>query len=110
MSAANHGLVQSMKQMTYPGNRLPSLQRRAFATCSQLSRWIRVLQNSVRSGDVVFDPFGGSGSTLSLLKRTEATADGISPTYCDVIIKRWQDFTGKQAVHAETGETFNASR
>jgi hypothetical protein len=27
--------------------------------------------------------------------------------YCDVIIKRWQDFSGKVAIHAETGETFN---
>jgi hypothetical protein len=29
--------------------------------------------------------------------------------YCDVIIARWQDFTGKKAVHAETGEVFNAA-
>jgi hypothetical protein len=34
----------------------------------------------------------------------------LSPSYVDLIVNRWQDFTGKQAVHAETGETFNASR
>ena len=33
----------------------------------------------------------------------------LDPKYCDVIITRWQDFTGKEAIHAETGETFNAS-
>jgi DNA modification methylase len=31
----------------------------------------------------------------------------LDPKYCDVIIKRWQDFTGKKAVHAETGEAFD---
>ena len=30
----------------------------------------------------------------------------LDPRYCDVIVKRWQDFTGKQAVHADTGKTF----
>jgi len=30
----------------------------------------------------------------------------LDPKYCDVIIKRWQEFTGKQAVHAETGQEF----
>jgi DNA modification methylase len=34
----------------------------------------------------------------------------LDPKYCDVIIKRWQEFTGKEAIHAETGETFNGSR
>ena len=31
----------------------------------------------------------------------------LSPKYCDVIIKRWEEFTGKQAIHAETGVKFN---
>jgi DNA modification methylase len=31
----------------------------------------------------------------------------LDPKYCDVIIKRWQDFSGKVAIHAETGETFD---
>jgi hypothetical protein len=30
----------------------------------------------------------------------------LSPQYCDVIVKRWQDFTGKKATHADTGKTF----
>jgi DNA modification methylase len=30
----------------------------------------------------------------------------LSPHYCDVIVKRWQEFTGKQAIHAETGKPF----
>jgi DNA modification methylase len=60
----------------------------------------------------VFDPFMGSGSTLMAAEKNGRNAYGLelSPSYVDLIIKRWQDFTGKQAVHAETGETFNASR
>jgi DNA modification methylase len=70
------------------------------------------LQNSSKSGDEVLDLFGGSGSTLIACEKTnrQARLMELDPKYCDVIIKRWQDFTGKQAVHAETGETFNASR
>lgn len=71
----------------------------------------RALNNSSKSGDVVIDCFGGSGSTLIACEKTNRHARlmELDPKYCDVIIKRWQDFTGQQAVHAETGETFDAS-
>jgi DNA modification methylase len=69
------------------------------------------LKNSSKSDDEVLDLFGGSGSTLIACEKTNRHARlmELDPKYCDVIIKRWQDFTGKQAVHAETGETFDAS-
>ncbi len=72
----------------------------------------RALNNSSKSGDVVIDCFGGSGSTLIACEKTNRHARlmELDPKYCDVIVKRWQDFTGQQAVHAETGETFDASR
>ena len=57
---------------------------------------------------VILDLFGGSGSTLiacETLSR-EARLMELDPKYCDVIIKRWQDFTGKIATHAETGLPF----
>ena len=59
--------------------------------------------------DVVFDGFGGSGSTLIACEKNHRSARlmELDEKYCDVIIKRWQDFTGKQAVHAETGKTYN---
>lgn len=61
-----------------------------------------------RSLDTVMDLFGGSGSTLIAAERKgkRAFLMEITPHYCDVIIKRWQDFTGKQAVHEETKKTF----
>lgn len=72
----------------------------------------RALFNSSKGGDIVSDLFGGSGSTMIACEKTNRHSRmmELDPKYCDVIIKRWQDFTGKQAVHAETGETFDASR
>ena len=72
----------------------------------------RALNNSSKAGDIVIDCFGGSGSTLIACEKTNRHARlmELDPKYCDVIIKRWQDFTGQQAVHAETGEAFDASR
>jgi hypothetical protein len=57
---------------------------------------------------VVFDAFGGSGSTLIACEKTSRKARlmELAPNYCDVIIKRWQDFTGKKAVH-DSGKTFD---
>lgn len=58
----------------------------------------------------VLDLFGGSGSTLIACERTgrECFMMELSPQYCDVIIKRWQDLTGKEATLERTGETFNS--
>jgi hypothetical protein len=60
--------------------------------------------------DIVLDPFMGSGSTLMAAEKNGRNAYGLelSPSYVDLIINRWQDFSGKVAVHAETGEAFNA--
>ena len=71
----------------------------------------RALSNSSKAGDVVIDCFGGSGSTLIACEKTNRHSRlmELDPKYCDVIVKRWQEFTGKQAVHAETGEPFDAS-
>ena len=59
--------------------------------------------------EIVLDPFAGSGSTLIACEQVGRVARCIElePKYCDVIIRRWQDYTGEQAVHAETGQTFN---
>jgi len=58
--------------------------------------------------ETVADVFGGSGSTLIACEKTGRIARlmELDPKYCDVIVKRWQDFTGQKAVHADTGKTF----
>lgn len=67
------------------------------------------LLNNTKGGDIVLDSFGGSGTTMIAAEKNGRVSRlmELDPKYCDVIIKRWQDFTGKQAVHAETGKTFN---
>jgi len=68
--------------------------------------------DTYHKNSIVLDLFGGSGSTLVACEKTNrhSCLMELDPKYCDVIIKRWQDFTGKEATHAETGETFNGSR
>lgn len=70
------------------------------------------LLNNTKGADVVLDSFGGSGTTMIAAEKNgrHARLMELDPKYCDVIVKRWQEFTGKEAVHAETGETFNGSR
>lgn len=69
----------------------------------------KALQNSSKSGDTVLDSFGGSGSTLIACEKTnrQARLMELDPKYVDVIVKRWQDFTGLIAVNEKTGKTFN---
>lgn len=57
----------------------------------------------------VVDLFGGSGSTLIACERQQRKARlmELDPKYVDVIVKRWQDFTGKDAIHEATAKTFN---
>ena len=61
-----------------------------------------------KKDDVVFDPFLGSGTTVIAAEKNNRICYGmeLDEKYCDVIVKRWQNFTGKQAVLESTGETF----
>jgi DNA modification methylase len=61
------------------------------------------------AGNIIVDLFGGSGSTMIACEKTNRInySMELDPKYCDVIVKRWQDFTGKQAVLELTGEEFN---
>lgn len=66
------------------------------------------ITNSSRGGDVVLDLFGGSGSTLIACEKTgrHARLMELEPRYCDVIVTRWQNFTGQQARLGESDATF----
>jgi DNA modification methylase len=63
----------------------------------------KAIENSSKAGDIVLDIFGGSGSTLIACEQLNRTCYmmELDPVYCDVIIKRWENFTGKKAVMAE---------
>jgi DNA modification methylase len=67
----------------------------------------RAIENSSDVNGIVLDLFGGSGSTLIACEKTarDCRMMELDPKYCDVIIKRWQDFTGEQATLEATGQT-----
>jgi DNA modification methylase len=68
----------------------------------------RAVRNSSKTRDTVLDPFGGSGSTLIACEKAgrQARLIELEPRYCDVIVRRWEEFSGKQAVLEEDGRTF----
>lgn len=70
------------------------------------------LDKTTKPGWLILDLFGGSGSTLIACEKTgrHARLMELDPKYCDVIIKRWKDFTGKQATLEASGETFEEVR
>ena len=57
----------------------------------------------------MLDPFGGSGTTMIACERMRRQCRMIEldPKYADVIVRRWQEFTGKKATLAETGQSFD---
>lgn len=59
-------------------------------------------------GDTVLDIFLGSGTTLIAAEKTGRACCGIEiePRFVDVVIRRWKQLTGQEAILAETGETF----
>lgn len=69
----------------------------------------RAIRNSSRPGNVVLDPFGGSGTTLIAAEKSGRLARLIEldPKYVDVIVRRWQGWTGKQATRESDGALFD---
>lgn len=67
------------------------------------------IRDATKHGDIVLDPFGGSGTTLIAAERCMRTARLIEldPAYVDVTIRRWQELTGEHAIEATSGETWN---
>ena len=69
----------------------------------------RAIRNSSKGRDTVLDPFGGSGSTLIACEKAgrQARLIELEPKYCDVIIRRWQEFSGKEAKLDTDGRSFS---
>lgn len=71
-----------------------------------------ILLDCTKRGDTCLDPFLGSGSTLIACEKQKRICHGIEiePKYVDVAIRRWQDWTGKEAINQKTGATFNQQK
>ena len=68
----------------------------------------RAIRNSSKPGNSVLDPFGGSGTTLIAAEKSgrKAFLMELDPKYVDVIVRRWQDWTGKLATRESDGVAF----
>jgi len=68
----------------------------------------RAIKNSSKSRDIVLDLFGGSGTTLIACEKTgrQARLIELDPKFADVIVKRWEEYTGQQAVREGDGVKF----
>ena len=69
----------------------------------------RPIENNSVAGNAVYEPFSGSGTTIIAAEQTgrRCLAIELNPAYVDVAVKRWQEFTGKQATLAADGRTFD---
>jgi DNA modification methylase len=68
----------------------------------------RAVRNSSKTRDTVLDPFGGSGTTLIACEKAgrQARLIELDPKYCDVIIRRWQEFSGQEAKLDSDGRSY----
>lgn len=72
---------------------------REHPTMKPVGLYAKMLENSTRSGAIVYEPFGGSGTTLIAAEQMgrRCCCLEISPQYCDVIVTRWETLTGRTA-------------
>jgi len=85
----------------YP--RVEGEDRHGHATPKPVDMMRRIMKSSAESGGLVVEPFGGSGATIAGAEATgrRCFTMELIPDWVDVIVKRWQDYTGKQARHAD---------
>jgi DNA modification methylase len=82
---------------------------RAHPTVKPVAMVADAIKDCSRRGQIVLDTFSGSGTTMLAAEQVGRSARGIEldPRYVDVAIRRWQAFTGRDAVHVDTGLTFD---
>jgi len=83
-------------------------ERHGHATPKPVDMMIRAIKSSTRPGELVVEPFGGSGSTLigAEVCGRVCFAMEMQPRYVDVIVRRWEKMTGKVAILERDGRSF----
>jgi DNA modification methylase len=104
--------VGGRKQTTVWDIDKPQKSETGHSTQKPVECMKRPIENNSSAGQAVYEPFSGSGTTIIAGEMTCRSIHAIelSPAYVDVAVTRWQDFTGQEAIHAESGETFNAMK
>jgi len=71
-------------------------------TMKPVDLYVNAYLNNSKAGDITYEPFAGSGTAFIASEKVGRKCRGIelSPAYCDVIVKRWEEFTGMKAVRA----------
>tara|TARA_R100000329_G_scaffold50992_2_gene47096 strand:- start:1079 stop:2278 length:1200 start_codon:yes stop_codon:yes gene_type:complete len=105
---AGHLWASDRKQTTILEFDRPSVSK-DHPTMKPVQLFEYQILNNTKGGDLILDSFGGSGTTMIASEKNgrHSRLMELDAKYCDVIIKRWQDFTGKKAIHAETGIEFD---
>lgn len=107
-----HGRDRS-SMWRYPGaNRRGSSANKMLGshpTAKPVEAIADMILDASNRGDVVFDPFLGSGTTIIAAEKTGRTAYGfeLDGRYFDLLVRRWEAFTGRDAIHEQTGLTFS---
>lgn len=106
-AGAGHLWASDRKQVTVMDFAKPS-KNTEHPTMKPEALFEYQMLNNTKGGDLVLDSFGGSGTTLIAAEKKGRCARlmELDPRYCDVIIKRWQKYTGDQAVLDADGRTF----
>ena len=104
---ASHLWASDRKQTTILDFDRPSRSEK-HPTMKPVALFEYQLLNNTKGGDIVLDSFGGSGTTLIAAEKNGRVARlmELDPKYVDVIVQRWQEFTGKQATLESDGRTF----
>ena len=104
---AGHFWASDRKQTTILEFDRPS-RSKDHPTMKPVALFEYQLLNNTKGGDIVLDSFGGSGTTLIAAEKNGRVARlmELDPKYVDVIVQRWQEFTGKQATLESDGRTF----
>jgi site-specific DNA-methyltransferase (adenine-specific) len=106
---SSHSWYSDRKQTTLLNFDRPTASK-LHPTMKPVELMSYLVKNSSKQEDIIFDSFLGSGTTIISCEILQRICYGLEfdPIYCDVIIDRWQQFTGKEAIHEQSGKTYNS--
>jgi DNA modification methylase len=99
----------------YPGQNTLNNSAKGKLSLHPTVKPVALVANAMRDcsnlNGIILDPFGGAGTTLIAAERTgrRARLIEIEPRFVDCTVRRWQQLTGRTAIHAETGAPFGSN-